>query len=168
MIYGCGCYLLEYFRVQKLLLHCKGVSNSSCWISFNFYRINLLFYVLSFHCLLVLSYLFTPSAGLSLCSSYCFLMKEQKFLLHPGYYLMFIFHLLQRDAIIDIFYDKYLDQLIDVIITSCPPKDVPRTNVKSVIWSGRTEVQAVTTPEILLNICELLCFCVVHHPTRIR
>eukprot|EP00268_Persea_americana_P059089 TRINITY_DN7216_c0_g2_i7.p1 TRINITY_DN7216_c0_g2~~TRINITY_DN7216_c0_g2_i7.p1 ORF type:complete len:893 (-),score=145.01 TRINITY_DN7216_c0_g2_i7:577-3255(-) len=74
----------------------------------------------------------------------------------------------QRDAIIDIFYDKYLDQLIDVIITSCPPKDVPRTNVKSVIWSGRTEVQAVTTPEILLNICELLCFCVVHHPTRIR
>ncbi|RWR94277.1 serine/threonine-protein phosphatase 4 regulatory subunit 3-like protein isoform X1 [Cinnamomum micranthum f. kanehirae] len=74
----------------------------------------------------------------------------------------------QRDAIVDIFYDKYLDQLIDVIVTSCPPKDVPRTNVKSAIWSGRTEVQAVTTPEILLNICELLCFCVVHHSTRIR
>ncbi|KAJ0960769.1 hypothetical protein J5N97_001328, partial [Dioscorea zingiberensis] len=48
----------------------------------------------------------------------------------------------QRDTIIDIFYEKHLDQ--------------------------RLNIRAVTKPEILLNICELLCFCVLHHPYRIK
>ncbi|KAI4364482.1 hypothetical protein MLD38_020569 [Melastoma candidum] len=63
----------------------------------------------------------------------------------------------QRDSIIEIFYEKHLGHLIDVIVASCPPDTVEGT--KS--WEN-------TKPEILLNICDLLCFCVIHHPYRIK
>ncbi|KAJ4956492.1 hypothetical protein NE237_013275 [Protea cynaroides] len=74
----------------------------------------------------------------------------------------------QRDTIIDIFYEKHLDQLIDVITASCPLKVGTCSIVKSAGSGGRAESLAVTKPEILLNICELLCFCVLHHPYRIK
>ncbi|KAH7676544.1 Protein predicted to be involved in carbohydrate metabolism protein [Dioscorea alata] len=65
----------------------------------------------------------------------------------------------QRDTIVvEIFYEKHLDQLMDVIASSCPPK----------VSYGRLHSHAVTKPEILSNICELLCFCVLHHPYRIK
>ncbi|KAE8714222.1 putative protein translocase [Hibiscus syriacus] len=70
----------------------------------------------------------------------------------------------QRDTIVDIFYEKHLGQLIDVIILSCP--DVAGQSTSNLTSSA--ESQNSTTPEILLNICELLCFCVVHHPYRIK
>ncbi|KAJ0959955.1 hypothetical protein J5N97_000270, partial [Dioscorea zingiberensis] len=73
----------------------------------------------------------------------------------------------QRDTIIDIFYEKHLDQLIDVITSSCPSKSISDKNSKST-YSRRLNIRAVTKPEILLNICELLCFCVLHHPYRIK
>ncbi|KAL6293028.1 hypothetical protein ACE6H2_001170 [Prunus campanulata] len=63
----------------------------------------------------------------------------------------------QRDAIIEIFYEKHLGQLIDVITASCPLEG----NAQSID-------QNVAKPEILSNICELLCFCVLHHPYRIK
>ncbi|XP_014499046.1 serine/threonine-protein phosphatase 4 regulatory subunit 3 [Vigna radiata var. radiata] len=66
----------------------------------------------------------------------------------------------QRDTIIDIFYEKHLGQLIDVITASCPTENV---HVNSQI-----KCQSGTKPEILSNICELLCFCVQHHPYRIK
>ncbi|QCE13337.1 Armadillo-type fold [Vigna unguiculata] len=66
----------------------------------------------------------------------------------------------QRDTIIDIFYEKHLSQLIDVITASCPTENV---HVNSQI-----KCQSGTKPEILSNICELLCFCVQHHPYRIK
>lgn len=70
----------------------------------------------------------------------------------------------QRDTIIEIFYERHLGQLIDVITSSCsgPVKSL----AKSVVENSGT--QSYTKPEILLNICELLCFCVVHHPYRIK
>ncbi|KAL4560273.1 hypothetical protein LXL04_032423 [Taraxacum kok-saghyz] len=52
----------------------------------------------------------------------------------------------QRDAIVEIFYEKHLDEVINVITSS----------------NGSEK------PEILLNICDLLCFCVLHHPYRIK
>ncbi|KAF8401344.1 hypothetical protein HHK36_012278 [Tetracentron sinense] len=79
-----------------------------------------------------------------------------------------VYFLLQRDTIVEVFYEKQLDQLIDVITSSCPLKDVARSIGKSSGSGGRVEVQAVTKPEILSNICELLCFCVLHHPYRIK
>ncbi|XP_068659853.1 uncharacterized protein [Aristolochia californica] len=74
----------------------------------------------------------------------------------------------QRDTIVEIFYDKYLGQLIEVIVASCPPKDVVRSKVKAAGSYGSVEKHTATKPEILSNICELLCFCVLHHPYRIK
>ncbi|KAL8263404.1 hypothetical protein R6Q59_024753 [Mikania micrantha] len=62
----------------------------------------------------------------------------------------------QRDAIVEIFYERHLDQLISVITSSCKNS------------SGNDGFQASAKPEILLNICDLLCFCVLHHPYRIK
>ncbi|XP_076892749.1 uncharacterized protein LOC143544552 isoform X1 [Bidens hawaiensis] len=60
----------------------------------------------------------------------------------------------QRDAIVDIFYERHLDELLDVITSSCSNKNVG--NKKS------------AKPEILLNIYDLLCFCVLQHPYKIK
>ncbi|KAM5568801.1 hypothetical protein ABKV19_016364 [Rosa sericea] len=71
----------------------------------------------------------------------------------------------QRDTIIEIFYEKHLGQLIDVITASCPSEG----NAQSSSCSGeRVEPPTVAKPEVLSNICELLCFCVLHHPYRIK
>ncbi|XP_031097823.1 serine/threonine-protein phosphatase 4 regulatory subunit 3 [Ipomoea triloba] len=66
----------------------------------------------------------------------------------------------QRDNIVEIFYEKHLGQLIDAITSSCPPN--------TTYQSKGTEKQSSVKPEILLNICDLLCFCVMHHPYRIK
>ncbi|KAJ0979863.1 hypothetical protein J5N97_015337 [Dioscorea zingiberensis] len=74
----------------------------------------------------------------------------------------------QRDTIIEIFYEKHLDQLIDVIASSCPPKITSHKSSKSASSGERLHSHAAIKPEILSNICELLCFCVLHHPYRIK
>ncbi|KAF9607279.1 hypothetical protein IFM89_033486 [Coptis chinensis] len=74
----------------------------------------------------------------------------------------------QRDTIIEIFYEKHLDQLIEVIVLSCSPKDAAHVVSKSSGSDGKDENIVVVKPEILSNICELLCFCVLHHPYRIK
>ncbi|KAJ0577269.1 putative armadillo-like helical, PH-like domain superfamily protein [Helianthus annuus] len=60
----------------------------------------------------------------------------------------------QRDAIVDIFYERHLDELLDVITSSCSNRNFG--NKKS------------AKPEILLNIYDLLCFCVLQHPYKIK
>ncbi|VAH60743.1 unnamed protein product [Triticum turgidum subsp. durum] len=72
-----------------------------------------------------------------------------------------------RDVIIEIFYERHLDYLVDVIASSCPSRSATRTSPNSALVGGNTEVHRIK-PEILLNVCELLCFCVVHHPYRIK
>lgn len=57
-----------------------------------------------------------------------------------------------------IFCEGYLDELMDVIELCCPPKN----------GSRRAESDAAYKPESLLNICELLRFCVIHHFNEIR
>ncbi|XVE82246.1 hypothetical protein DITRI_Ditri15bG0132600 [Diplodiscus trichospermus] len=74
----------------------------------------------------------------------------------------------QRDTIIDIFYEKHLGQLIDIIISSCPSDEAGQSASKLEGNAGKVGSQNSTKPEILSNICELLCFCVVHHPYRIK
>ncbi|KAF4359941.1 hypothetical protein G4B88_028692 [Cannabis sativa] len=74
----------------------------------------------------------------------------------------------QRDTIIEIFYEKHLGQLIDVITASCPSDGVAQSIGKTSGSGERVERQNVVKPEILSNICELLCFCVLHHPYRIK
>ncbi|XP_021906864.1 serine/threonine-protein phosphatase 4 regulatory subunit 3 [Carica papaya] len=69
----------------------------------------------------------------------------------------------QRDTIIDIFYEKHLGLLFDVITASCPERAITKS-----VGTTRVGNQNCTKPEILSNICELLCFCVLHHPYRIK
>ncbi|XP_035548314.1 serine/threonine-protein phosphatase 4 regulatory subunit 3-like isoform X2 [Juglans regia] len=74
----------------------------------------------------------------------------------------------QRDTIVEIFYEKHLGQLIDVIVASCPSEGVAQSSNNSVGSGERIGNQIGAKPEILSNICELLCFCVLHHPYRIK
>ncbi|PIA61129.1 hypothetical protein AQUCO_00300565v1 [Aquilegia coerulea] len=74
----------------------------------------------------------------------------------------------QRDTIIEIFYEKHLNQLIEVIVLSCPPKGVDHKVAQSLCFGEKDKNQGVIKPEILSNILELLCFCVHHHPYRIK
>ncbi|GJZ63973.1 serine/threonine-protein phosphatase 4 regulatory subunit 3-like protein isoform X4 [Tanacetum coccineum] len=74
----------------------------------------------------------------------------------------------QRDAIVEVFYERHLDQLISVITSSCIPIDSTLAGHKSKNFNGSNGTQASTKPEILLNICDLLCFCILHHPYRIK
>ncbi|CAN6467898.1 unnamed protein product [Victoria cruziana] len=70
----------------------------------------------------------------------------------------------QKLAILDIFYERHMDHLIHVLVSSCPQKGVAHDYGTSAGF----DAQVVIRPEILLNICELLCFCVHHHAYRIK
>lgn len=69
----------------------------------------------------------------------------------------------QRDTVIEVFYEKHLNQLIDVITSS-----IPLNGASKVASSQCMPNESRVKPEILLNICDLLCFCVSHHPYRIK
>ncbi|KAG5399103.1 hypothetical protein IGI04_020917 [Brassica rapa subsp. trilocularis] len=64
----------------------------------------------------------------------------------------------QRANIMDIFYEKHLPELVDVITSSCPDK--------SANTSEGAAGRIITKPEVLLNICELLCFCIMQDLSR--
>ncbi|CAL4950009.1 unnamed protein product [Urochloa decumbens] len=72
-----------------------------------------------------------------------------------------------RDVIIEIFYERHLDYLVDAIASSCPPRSISRST-SNFVGAGRNGEGHRIKPEILLNVCELLCFCVVHHPYKIK
>lgn len=61
-----------------------------------------------------------------------------------------------------------MGQLIEVIMASCPSENIADASGKSIGAGRRVQCQSGTKPEILANICELLCFCVLHHPYRIK
>ncbi|KAL0457478.1 UNVERIFIED_CONTAM: Serine/threonine-protein phosphatase 4 regulatory subunit [Sesamum latifolium] len=73
----------------------------------------------------------------------------------------------QRENIVEIFYDKHLDQLIDVI-TSCAPNNGSQMDSKSGSSDRGSRSQSHVKPDILLNVCDLLSFCVLQHPYRIK
>ncbi|CAN6922025.1 unnamed protein product [Brassica oleracea] len=66
----------------------------------------------------------------------------------------------QRANIMDIFLEKHIPELVDVITASCSEKS-----------SGISEGGAIrvrTKPEVLLSICELLCFCIMQDSSRTK
>ncbi|XP_060197554.1 uncharacterized protein LOC132626638 isoform X3 [Lycium barbarum] len=77
---------------------------------------------------------------------------------------------LQRDTIVEIFYEKHLTGLVQAITVSCPQNGDSLSVSESATSSvdGGNGNQSCVKPEILLNICDLLCFCAVHHPYRIK
>ncbi|KAL0692425.1 hypothetical protein Bca4012_059605 [Brassica carinata] len=60
----------------------------------------------------------------------------------------------QRANILDIFCEKHVPELVDFITASCPERPVD------------TSESASRRVDSLLNICELLCFCVQQDPSR--
>ncbi|XP_006654070.2 serine/threonine-protein phosphatase 4 regulatory subunit 3B-like isoform X2 [Oryza brachyantha] len=68
-------------------------------------------------------------------------------------------------GVIDVFHEKHLDKLIDVIASS--QMDITQSTSSPVGVGTRVEDKSAKT-EILSNICELLFFCVVHHPYKIK
>jgi hypothetical protein len=94
-------------------------------------------------------------------------MSEIHKIFWPDLAALSLHSLLQRDIIIEIFYERHLDYLVDVIASSCPPRSLSRSTSNSVRVGGNAEGHRIK-PEILLNVCELLCFCVVHHHYRIK
>ncbi|CAA7017092.1 unnamed protein product [Microthlaspi erraticum] len=66
----------------------------------------------------------------------------------------------QRANIMDIFCEKHLPELVDVISASCPDKSGDTSEVAARRIS--------TKPEVLLNICELLCFCIMQDSSRTK
>lgn len=75
---------------------------------------------------------------------------------------------LQRENLVEVFYEKHLDQLIDVLTSSCLPHSSGQIGSKSMSSDGESKSQSTVKPDILLNICELLSFCVVQHSYRIK
>lgn len=74
----------------------------------------------------------------------------------------------QRDTIVEIFYEKHLDQLVDVITSSCPAKESTEASGKVTNYDHENGRPSSISPDILSNITELLCFCVLHHSYRIK
>lgn len=73
----------------------------------------------------------------------------------------------QRENIVEIFYEKHLNQLIDVL-SSCLSNSGGQSGCKAESSCGGSRSQRSVKPEILLNLCDLLCFCVLQHPYRIK
>ncbi|CAL4895596.1 unnamed protein product [Urochloa decumbens] len=71
------------------------------------------------------------------------------------------------EVVIRVFFDKHLHKLVDVIASSCPPKGIAGSTSGSVGVDTMVAQHSAKT-EILLNICELLCFCVRHHYHRMK
>lgn len=67
----------------------------------------------------------------------------------------------------EIFYEKHLNQLIDVL-SSCLSNSGGQSGCKAESSCGGSRSQRSVKPEILLNLCDLLCFCVLQHPYRIK
>ncbi|KAG6431398.1 hypothetical protein SASPL_109477 [Salvia splendens] len=72
----------------------------------------------------------------------------------------------QRENIVEIFYEKHLNQLVDALSSCQSNSDGPGSKSDSSL--GGPGIQRSVKPEILLNTCDLLCFCVVQHPYRIK
>ncbi|XP_033146578.1 serine/threonine-protein phosphatase 4 regulatory subunit 3 isoform X2 [Brassica rapa] len=66
----------------------------------------------------------------------------------------------QRANIMDIFLEKHIPELVDVITASCLEKS------GSIFEGGARRVS--TKPEVLLSICELLCFCIMQDSSRTK
>jgi len=78
-----------------------------------------------------------------------------------------------KSLFLEVFYEKYMDQMVEVLKAGCPPEPSGQGGLLSDSGksTGRQFMKSsdrITPAEILGNICELMCFCVQHHRFRIR
>ncbi|XP_024390933.1 uncharacterized protein [Physcomitrium patens] len=73
-----------------------------------------------------------------------------------------------KSLFLEVFYERYMDQMVQLLVDGCPPEagSIESTNESSIDVGKGT--RRTITPEILGNVCELMCFCVQHHQFRIK
>eukprot|EP00249_Psilotum_nudum_P024111 c29096_g3_i1 orf=446-3331(+) len=74
----------------------------------------------------------------------------------------------EKSSFLDIFYQKYMDQMTEMLCSACPAVGSPEQSRKSDASLEHMQKTGIIAPEILGNICEILCFCVQHHSYRIK
>uniref|UniRef100_A0A7I4D3Y0 Serine/threonine-protein phosphatase 4 regulatory subunit 3-like central domain-containing protein n=1 Tax=Physcomitrium patens TaxID=3218 RepID=A0A7I4D3Y0_PHYPA len=72
----------------------------------------------------------------------------------------------EKSPFLEVFYEKYMDQIVEVLISGCPPEVGVVESSKHV--NRQYQIKRPVSPEILGSICDLLCFCVQHHRFRIK
>nr|XP_024370707.1 serine/threonine-protein phosphatase 4 regulatory subunit 3-like isoform X2 [Physcomitrium patens] len=72
-----------------------------------------------------------------------------------------------RSLFLEIFYDKYMDQMVQLLTDGCPSESGNLEPANDSVDAGK-RTRRIVSPEILGNICELMCFCVQHHRFRIK
>nr|XP_024382924.1 serine/threonine-protein phosphatase 4 regulatory subunit 3-like isoform X3 [Physcomitrium patens] len=74
----------------------------------------------------------------------------------------------EKSTFLETFYEIYMDQMVQLLTDGCPPElgSVEPANDPSV--DAGKGMKRTVAPEILGNICELMCFCVQHHRFRIK
>ncbi|XP_024373621.1 uncharacterized protein [Physcomitrium patens] len=74
----------------------------------------------------------------------------------------------EKSPFLEVFYEKYMDQMVEVLTSGCPPEVGVGESSKDLVNDTQNQVERPVSPEILGNICDLLCFCVQHHRFRIK
>ncbi|KAG0578678.1 hypothetical protein KC19_4G041700 [Ceratodon purpureus] len=74
----------------------------------------------------------------------------------------------EKSPFLEIFYEKYMDQMVEVLTRGCPPVNGVVESCRDSVNNPENQDRSPVSPEILGNICELLCFCVQHHRFRIK
>lgn len=74
----------------------------------------------------------------------------------------------EKSPFLEIFYEKYMDQIVEVLTLGCPLELGVIESSKDSVTHSENQDRPPVSPEILGNICELLCFCVQHHRFRIK
>ncbi|XP_024373629.1 uncharacterized protein [Physcomitrium patens] len=76
--------------------------------------------------------------------------------------------LVDKSLFLEIFYERYMDQMVQIITDSCPPESCRTQSTYGSSTDFGKQTRRAVAPEILGNICELMCFCVQHHRFRIK
>lgn len=99
---------------------------------------------------------------MTLSSSFFFYLQDLLLAIKHNSSIIFLF--LQRANIMNIFFEKHLPELVNFISASCPggPGNTSEGASRGV------GSDCVAKPEVLLNICELLCFCLQQDSFRTK
>ena len=74
----------------------------------------------------------------------------------------------EQNAFLELFYDRYISQLIGVLAEACEPNRATSSHPASEAGQAGRHGQAGAAPSALAIIVDLLCFCVQHHSYRIK
>eukprot|EP00249_Psilotum_nudum_P024110 c29096_g2_i3 orf=615-3137(+) len=74
----------------------------------------------------------------------------------------------EKSPFLDMFYQKYMDEITEILSNVCPGKGNSDQSREIGLNHEQLQRESYITPEVLGNICELLCFCMQNHSYRIK